>query len=413
MTEFRRTIMWAALALIIALTVLSVYGAFIGAERAQEFFNRIPMAVYWAGFALALAVAIVVFPRLIRQPGMLLVHAGCILILAGGGWGSRIGFEMQKKLFGIDRIPKGQMVIYEGQTTNQVEMDTNKFLFSLGLEFEHSFHGSTIPKELQQEFEKSQAPLSQNATIRILQGRNGWQVADNVREYSVKKGNGRLNVYLTREMKELPFAIKLRDFRLEYYPINLLIQTRDGRSWKVPVEFGRQVSLGDDLGTITVVKSFENFKIGIEGGKNVPVDDPRPGSNPALEVLVTQPDGQMATKYIFELFPGHSGAEDKFLMSYRRMPRDYISELQVIRDSKVIGEKDIEVNHPLHYAGYHFYQSSYDAKAGQFTVLQVVSDSGLYIVYAGYWALCLGVIWHLWLRHVFSKIGAKKKTNGN
>ncbi len=341
MTEFRRTLMWAALALIIALTVLSVYGAFIGAERAQEFFNRIPMAVYWAGFALALAVAIVVFPRLIRQPGMLLVHTGCILILAGGGWGSRIGFEMQKKLFGIDRISKGQMAIYEGQTTNQVS-------------FENS-----------------------------------------------------------RDTRELPFSIKLKDFRLEYYPINLLIQTRNGQNWKVPVEFGRQVFLGDDLGTITVVKSFENFKIGIEGGKNVPVDDPRPGSNPALEIFVTQPNGQTATKYIFENFPGHSSAEDNFLMSYRRMPRDYISELQVIQDGKVVGEKDIEVNHPLRYGGYHFYQHSYDAKAGQFTVLQVVSDSGLYIVYAGYWALCLGVIWHMWLRNIFKAIGTKKQANGN
>lgn len=333
--------MWAALALIIALTVLSVYGAFIGADRAQEFFNRIPMAVYWAGFALALLVGLIVFPRLIRLPGMLLVHAGCILILAGGGWSSRIGFEMQKKLFGIDRISKGQMVIQEGQTTNLVS------------------------------FENSQ------------------------------------------DARKLPFSIRLKDFRLEYYPTNLLIQTRDGRSWKVPVEFGKQVSLGDDLGTITVVKSFENFKIGIEGGKSVPVDDPRPGSNPALEVLVTQPDGQMATKYIFELFPGHSSAEDKFLMSYRRMPSDYISELQVVRDDKVVGEKDIEVNHPLHYGGYHFYQHSYDAKGGQFTVLQVVSDTGLYIVYAGYWLLCLGVIWHMWLRHIFKAIGMKKQANGN
>jgi cytochrome c biogenesis protein ResB len=272
---------------------------------------------------------------------MLLVHAGCILILAGGGWGSKIGFQIRDKLPGADIIPKGQMVIYEGQTTNLVSLENSQ------------------------------------------------------------------------DTKELPFSIKLKDFKMEYYPIKLLIQTRDGRSWKVPVEFGKQVSLGDDLGTITVVKSFENFKIGIEGGKNVPVDDPRPGSNPALEVLVTLPDGQMTTKYIFELFPGHSSAEDKFLMSYRRMPSDYISELQVIRDGKVVGEKDIEVNHPLHYGGYHFYQSSYDAKAGQFTVLQVVSDSGLYIVYAGYWALCLGVIWHLWLRHVFSKIRTKKQANGN
>ncbi|MBA7652851.1 hypothetical protein ES703_60690 [subsurface metagenome] len=29
----------------------------------------------------------------------------------------------------------------------------------------------------------------------------------------------------------------------------------------------------------------------------------------------------------------------------------------------------------------------------------VVSNTGLAVVYAGYWMLCIGVIWHLWLRH--------------
>ena len=328
--------MWLALLLIIVLTVLSIYGAFIGAERAQRFFNQPPLVVYWTALAILLIAGFAAFRRLVRVPGLLLIHAGCVLILAGGMWSSQAGHNLQKKLLGIDKIRSGRMAIYEGSSDNQVALDG------------------------------------------------------------------------TREQKELPFSLKLNDFRIEYYqPVHLLIQSRQGRRWKVPVEAGREFPLGDDAGAVKIVKAYENFKIGMEEGKSAPFDDPSPGSNPALEVQITDPSGQTSTQYVFERFPGHSHGQDKFLLSYHRVISDYISELQIIEDGKVVAEKDIEVNHPLHFGGYHFYQSSYDDKAGQYTVLQVVSDTGLYVVYAGYWMLCIGIIWHMWLRHIFSRFKVK------
>jgi len=84
-----------------------------------------------------------------------------------------------------------------------------------------------------------------------------------------------------------------------------------------------------------------------------------------------------------------------------------VSELQVIKNGRIVAEKDIEVNHPLHFGGYHFYQHDYDKKAGQYTILTVASDTGLPLVYAGYWMLGIGVFWHLWLRHIFIRIKSK------
>jgi len=328
--------MWVGLLLIIVLIALSIYGAFIGAERAQQLFNQPPLVVYWTALALLLIIGIAAFRRLLRVPGLLLIHAGCILIIAGGMWGSHGGHNLQKKLFGIDKIRTGRMAIYEGSSENHVVLDCSQ------------------------------------------------------------------------EQKELPFAIKLKDFRIEYYqPVYLLIQSREGLQWKVPVEAGNEFPLGDNAGTIKIVKSYENFKIGKEEGKSIPFDDPSPGSNPAIEVQITEPGGQTSTQYVFERFPGHSHGQNKFLLSYHRVISDYISELQIIEDNKVVAEKDIEVNHPLRFGGYHFYQSSYDDKAGQYTVLQVVSDTGLYVVYTGYWMLCIGVIWHLWLKHIFSRFKVK------
>jgi len=332
MQKYRRTIMWVGLLLIIVLIALSIYGAFIGTERAEQLFNQPPLVVYWTALAMLLIIGIAAFRRLLRVPGLLLIHAGCVLILAGGMWGSRAGHNLQKKLFGIDKIRSGRMAIYEGSSNNHVALDG------------------------------------------------------------------------TREQKELPFSLKLKDFRIEYYqPVYLQIETRQGRQWKLPVEVGKEFPLSEEAGTIKIVKEYENLKIGMEEGKSVFFDDPSPGSNPALEVQITEPGGQTSTQYVFELFPGHSHGQDKFLLSYHRVISDYISELQIIEGDKVVAEKDIEVNHPLRFGGYHFYQSSYDDKAGQYTVLQVVSDTGLYVVYAGYWMLCLGVIWHLWLRHIFSR----------
>ena len=336
MHKYRRTIMWVGLLLIIVLIVLSIYGAFIGAERAEQLFNQPPVVVYWTALAILLIIGIAAFRRLLRVPGLLLIHAGCVLILAGGMWGSRAGHNLQKKFFGIDKIRSGRMAIYEGKSDNHVALDG------------------------------------------------------------------------TRDEKELPFSLKLKDFRIEYYqPVYLQIETRQGGLWKVPVEAGAEFPLGDEAGTIKIVKEYENFKIRKEEGKSVPFDDPSPGSNPAIEVQITEPGGQTSTQYVFELFPGHSHGQDKFSLSYHRVISDYISELQIIEGDKVVAEKDIEVNHPLCFGGYHFYQSSYDDKAGQYTVLQVVSDTGLYVVYTGYWMLCIGVIWHLWLRHIFSRFKAK------
>jgi hypothetical protein len=318
--------MWVALILIIGLTLLSIYGAFLGTSRATQFFNSLPMAVYWVALALLLAVALVAFRRLLRVPALLLAHAGCIFILAGSLWGSQAGHDMRRRLGGADKVTKGHMVVFEGQTKNQV-----------------------VSQEDQQ-------------------------------------------------TKELPFSIRLKDFRIEHYRVGELhVQTPQGRSWTFPAEIGTEFSLGAGRGTIAVTRAFKNYRILFEGNKSIAVDHPGPGSNPTLEVRIKDPDGTTTNRYISEHRRTPTRHGDKLLLSYQRVIRDYISELQVVKDGKIVAEKNVEVNHPLHIGGYHFYQHSYDERAGQHTVLMVVSDTGLPLVYAGYVMLCLGIFGHFWL----------------
>ena len=203
-------------------------------------------------------------------------------------------------------------------------------------------------------------------------------------------------------IKMLPFAIKLVDFKIEYYqPGQLIIRTQKDEGFKIPAEPGQKYLLGKDLGSVEIVRRFDNFKLTREGDKRIAIEDINGGPNPALEVRLKKPDGSETTRYVFERFPGHARPDDNLQFSYRRSIKDFLSDVEVVKDNKVVTRKSIEVNKPLHYGGYLFYQQGYDSDAGRYTVLGVTSDKGLGIVFLGYILLCAGVFWHFWLRHIF------------
>jgi len=337
MSRFKRAVLWAALVAVIVLTLLSIYGAFLGAERAQAFFNSLPLAVYWFALTALLLAGIAVFRRLVRIPSLLLMHLGSVLVLLGGMWGSQAGHAMQRQLFGIDRVPKGQMAVFEGTQESRVRVED------------------------------------------------------------------------ANEVRELPFSVRLKDFRMEYYqPGCLIVQSRTGQTWKLAAEPGAVLPLGGDRGKIAIRRVFANFRINLEGGRRAPYDAPG-GSNPAVEVVTERPDGSAATGFVFAQFAPIFAEPVEFAMSYRRTVRDYVSELEIIEDGKVVAAKDIEVNHPLHYGGYHFYQHSYGRdQASEYTVLLVASDSGLNLVYSGYLMLMGGILWHFWGRRILGPLRTRQ-----
>jgi len=327
----RRISLWAALALIVLLTVLAVVGAFAGPARAEAMFNSLPLSVYWAALGLALGAGIAAIPRLRTNPGLLLVHAGCVLVLGAAAWGSEAGHRLQHRLFGTARIRRAEMVILEG-----------------------------------------------------------------TREDHVRLPDGQL--------RSLPFALALDDFRIEMHqPGVLLIALRGARDSaplrRLPAEPGRVCDLGSGLGRVEVVRTFERFRIAMDPNRPEAYEDPNVTANPAVEVRVVQPDGTTQREFVFERFPERHGSRGDLAMSYQRMVKDYISQIQVMAGGRVAAEKAVEVNRPLHFGGYAFYQSSYgqDPETRRFyTVLTVVCDCGLGLVYLGYGALVAGLAWHLW-----------------
>ncbi len=347
--KLNRGIMWMTLLAIGLLAILSVLGAFFGVQKAKLFFNSIPLGVYWYGLAFLLVAGFVEFPRILRKPRLFMIHSGCLLILAGSMWGSQTGHRLGERFLGVRKIPNGYMLISEGNTENRVTKEDFR-----------------------------------------------------------------------QQIGELPFSIKLNEFRLEFYEADedsvprLYIRMQQGQDLQLIAKAGDMISLGQGSGKLKVLRTFGNFKIQTENGKRIVIDEGQSEENPAVEVEIDVPDGNSYTRYVFERFEGFSHGEDSdglqlsYVSQKPRMVRDYFSDVVIIEDGKEKTSKTIEVNHPLHYKGYHFYQHSYDSKAGEYTVLSVVSDSGLYAVYVGYWLLCFGVLWQFWFRPIVGYIKRKK-----
>jgi len=326
--------MWLALALIVLLIVMSIAGAFVGSQSAKRFFNTLPLSFYWLIFTMVLVWAIAAFRRLFAQPGLLLIHSGCIFILLGGLWGSSVSHFIRSKVFGVNKVPSGYMVIYEGSAENRI--------------------------------------VSENEEV----------------------------------LTELPFSIFLKDFRIDYYstPDRLLIETRSGQKYKIASQPEEKIVL-PQIGAVKITRVFGNFKIKIDGQEKTASNLPGPHKNPAVEIEITDPNDSRRTRYVFAKFPDMAFDNDGLRFTYESSPaggvKDYYSELVVLEngDSKV--EKLLEVNHPLNYGGYNFYQHSYDSRHGRYTILSVASDSGLGFVYGGYIFLMAGLLWHFWVKNIF------------
>lgn len=75
-----------------------------------------------------------------------------------------------------------------------------------------------------------------------------------------------------------------------------------------------------------------------------------------------------------------------------RFVKSYKSQVTVRRAGDILKEGVIEVNKPLSFGGFNFYQYGHDVDLPGQTILQVVGDPGLPCVYSGYFVLLAGML---------------------
>ncbi len=337
MKKYQLILFWAALFMILAIFCMSVYGAFIGPYQAAIFFNSIPLSVYWCALLIMLFASSAALLKSTRSIDLLLIHLACILILLGSFTGSVCGHNLINRLLGRDKIRSAEITIDVGQSRNEVLVRVDN-------------------------------PPPQLPTF-----------------YT----------------KQLPFAVRLKNFRIEYYKSGrLFVRTPDKQNWQLAAWPGYEYPLDPNTGSIKILNVYKNFRIKYEYGKSLAYDSNEPGSNPAVWIQYNSAKGSAVRKYIFSKFPNPIFETDNIYVDYIPDIKDFYSNIQIIKDDEVLAEKTIEVNKPLHFGGYHFYQYDYDAIKQRFTTLAVVSDTGLYIVYCGFALLCIGIFQRLWLREL-------------
>lgn len=229
------------------------------------------------------------------------------------------------------------------------------------------------------------------------------------------------------EEKPLPFSVHLVKFEIEMHPPpqgqdeaanaiqaeRLLVvwpqkHTRsaltveiDKEQWVVPEG---AAAGGPSALRINVLRRVPDFIIDMQTREvSSRSDEPR---NPAIlvETLHAAHTNEM---WVFANHPdfnmhttdSHDAQKPPFKLLYQiktRPPepprvKDYKSTLQIIEDGEIVREKTIEVNLPLRYGGYTFYQSGYNPRDPKWTSLQVVKDPGVPLVYAGFFLMIAGL----------------------
>ena len=126
----KKLIYYLTLLLLLLLTGLSVYGAFLGAERARRFFNSIPLIVYWIFTAILIIASLLCFKKL-RRPSALFMHIGAVLVILGSMSASEKAHEIRRRLFNRPKPVEGLMLLYEGQSGNELYERSTNSIFQL------------------------------------------------------------------------------------------------------------------------------------------------------------------------------------------------------------------------------------------------------------------------------------------
>ncbi|MFH1728602.1 MAG: cytochrome c biogenesis protein ResB [Pseudomonadota bacterium] len=222
--------------------------------------------------------------------------------------------------------------------------------------------------------------------------------------------------YINKKPQKLGFTIGLDKFFIESYDNNkilnnlgrLLIRTKDKlKEQSFNVELNKEFSFLDGKYKAKITQFEPNLFFDIKA-KKVRSKNKLP-ENPAIHVSIIY-NGKNYNQWVFakyhDLKMGKSNLDIDFVYFFQKHStriKDFKSDLSIYEENKLILQKTIEVNDPLEYKGYKFYQSNYDPKNMMWSGLRVVKDPGTIFVYLGFLILCLGILFIFYLKPFLRK----------
>ena len=194
----------------------------------------------------------------------------------------------------------------------------------------------------------------------------------------------------------LPFAVKLEDFRIEYYGSGshriTVTDRQAGWSETAEVQVGSAAALHGGAVRAAALAYYPDFVMDADG----PATKSQDPDNPALRLELT--DAQGAEKHwAFAKFPDfHADPKSRYSVAYELTAgriKQFRSEVAILEGGWIAARRSLEVNNPLRWKGYTLYQAGYDPENPGFSNLLVSHDPGVPVVYAGFLLLTAGLTW--------------------
>lgn len=225
--------------------------------------------------------------------------------------------------------------------------------------------------------------------MHVREGETEWRVYD-------EDGN----------IKELPLAITLNDFDMDYYPPKLAIidkQTGD----ILPKDKPQLLQIDNDLpkGDINgwKIEIEEYIHQAVRSSDSTYRQAPMPGATPAVKIRASK-DGIVHNGWVCggnqaQLFMTMPLDELTSVVMTVADPRLFTSDIEVYTQSEKHIKKVIEVNKPLSVDSWTIYQYGYDNNAGRlssYSSFELVYDPWLTPVYVGVIMMMLGSAAMIW-----------------
>jgi hypothetical protein len=456
MKNLRPTLLWISAGGLSLLSVASIGGAFVGAERAQAVFSSPPFIVLWCALALLLLAGVVLFKKVRRSPALLAMHVGPLLVLIGSMGGSRTAHRLWGRLMGGGKTDTAYLVLFEGESSNRLLDDSyrNKV--------------GELPFRVR---------LSDFRIERYPPDDPRWGIVVTVPRLSVRTLVG-WKEGAERKVPGTQLSLMVQDYLPHARAVyeagpRLKLRTEQGQTRTIPAREGEKMEVADPAANVRIERVFRRLRVEGREGNLRPVEAESGPENPALQVSVRPADGQERAVFVMPGLPPLGRTLEDLHLSYvepvlatveevgapappamkirlrrgekkieqwllparganntalllddlypgaeprlaRHRPilhmvrpkgqiKDYLSDLVVMEGEEPVARKTIEVNHPLHHGGYHLYQYDYDKERGRYSILLVKSDSGLWTVYAGFLLLAAGVFWGCWFGPLLSR----------
>ena len=212
---------------------------------------------------------------------------------------------------------------------------------------------------------------------------------------------------------ELPFAIYLNDFLIEEYNPKLALV--DNKSGKVAQNNGKNLYLinkGEDY-------IYKNYQVKVEeffvssgriGDRYMPVNDLGSPASAFLSVKNIETDSIVKGWISCGSFsqPYQSLKLDEKYSFVMTIPeaKKFSSDIEIVTKEEKKANTILEVNKPYKYKGWKLYQLSYDDTMGkwsQLSVIELVKDPWLPVIYAGIFMMIAGAFYMFWVGNKITK----------